>query len=169
MTSNKSKPRSGSTSPRRRRRRTRRRSDPAFQFPDIYVDESTSQVYVPNALRQRGFKVWTRREAFPNHPQVDDVTWLAHCGRRGWIAITKDQAIKRRPNEAAMVLQAQMRMFVLTGDGLLGEQQAELVVQAIPAMRRWVREQAPPFMVRITAGARTELIAPSQRLRRRRP
>lgn len=163
MTSAKSKTRSGST-PRRRRRRTKKKRQPAeFLFPHIYIDESVSQVRLSEGLRQRDLKVWTRRDVYPNEPLVDDVTWLERCGREGWVAITKDQAIRRRPNEIQMVLTAKVRMFVITTEGLSAEAQLQLVINTLPAMRRWVREQRAPFIVRISAGPKTELLAKTPR------
>jgi hypothetical protein len=109
-------------------------------------------------LRQHGFDVRTRLETFPDVQTLDDPTWLAECGRRGWIALTKDKAIKRRPAELRMVMAAKVRMFTISARGLTGSEQAELVCAAIPAMRRWVKTQPAPFLIRIVAGPRTELV-----------
>ena len=156
MTSAKSRTRSGTTS--RRRRRKRPPTDAAFHLPTFYIDESASQHYVPDALRTHEVKVKRRRDVFPEQPWVEDVVWLAHCGRYQWVAITKDHGIRHRANEIAMVRNAKVRMFVIGRAELTGQQQAELLVRALPAIRRWVKTQPAPFIVRIGADARTELI-----------
>lgn len=71
-----------------------------------------------------------------------------------------------------MLLAARVRMFVISAGGLTGRDQAELVVKAITAMRRWVATEPAPFLVRIIPGGRTELVASSRQaphtVRRRR-
>lgn len=169
MTPRKSRPRSATTSKPHKRRR-----DPAFHFPPIYVDESASQLTLPTELRNRGLKVYTRHDVFAANEPIDDPTWLSHCGRHKWIAITKDKGIRHRPAEIQMLLAARVRMFVISAGGLTGRDQAELIVKALGAMRRWVLNEPAPFAVRIMPGAKTELIAsgrhapPELRRRRRR-
>ena len=97
MSSARSKTPSGSTSKRRSGGSTR--SDVAFHFPVVYVDESASQEVLPRALRKHDIDVRTRREVFPSQSDVSDVQWLTFCGRQGWIAITKDKEIQHRANE----------------------------------------------------------------------
>jgi hypothetical protein len=75
------------------------------------------------------------------------------------VAITKDKAIKRRPAEIRMLIVARVRMFTIAAGGLSGEEQADLIVSSLPAMRRWVKTTPAPFLVRIVAGPRTERVA----------
>jgi hypothetical protein len=42
---------------------------------------------------------------------VDDVTWLADSAARGWVALGKDQRIRRRPAEKAAVRRDGARGF----------------------------------------------------------
>jgi hypothetical protein len=114
-------------------------------------------------LRRRSFTVFTRHEIYADRPDVDDVTWLSDCGSRGWVALTKDRAIKRRPAEIAAVLNARVRMFVIGAGNLTADQQAAAVIAAAAAMRRWVSEQPAPFIVKLAADGRTALVAPHAR------
>jgi hypothetical protein len=120
-------------------------------------------VTLARALTEHGFRVLTRHEVFAANQQVDDPMWLDRCGRERWVAITKDKGIRHRPAEIQMVLQARVRMFIISAGGLTALEQAELIVEAIPAMRRWVLSTPPPFAVRIMSGARTVLVAHAPR------
>jgi len=50
-------------------------------------------------LRALGFAVHTMRSVYgPDAEEtVPDVVWLEQAGRAGWVALTKDDAIRRRP------------------------------------------------------------------------
>ena len=156
MKSARSRTRSGTTSSRASRRKPR--PDSAFAFPGFYADESATQTILPNALRARGFHVETRRSVFPTDPLVTDPVWLDRCGREGWVAITKDKAIWRRPGELRILKLSKVPMFVISAGSLTGTEQAELVCEAIPSIRRIVKSTPPPFIVRILAGARVEFV-----------
>jgi hypothetical protein len=95
---------------------------------------------------------------FPEDPLVSDPVWLDRCGRDGWVAITKDKAIWRRPGELRILRLSKVSMFVISAGSLTGAEQAALAVKAITSIRRIVKATPPPFVVRIVAGARTEFV-----------
>lgn len=87
-----------------------------------------------------------------------DVDWLPDVGRNGWVLITKDKNIRKRPLELQALRESGVRAFVLTSGGLNGEDQARVFKEALPAMLRLLRRTKPPFIARVTAESTVSLI-----------
>lgn len=81
-----------------------------------------------------------------------DVEWLAEAGRRGWVVLTKDSAIRRNPHEKAMFRDARVRVFALSRKDLSGQEMAELFVKALPGMKKRAATIKPPFVFSIARG-----------------
>lgn len=127
----------------------------------FYVDECLGK-FVPVEIIAAGYDV---RPWFEHFPGVSDVEWLPEIGREGWVLLTKDKDIRRRPLEVEAILNSHVKAFVLTATDLRREAQAAVFVKA---MRRIVRicAQRGPFIYNLT---RTGQLAPvpAQVLRRR--
>ncbi len=52
-----------------------------------------------------------------------------------------------------------MRTFVFTGDNVSGVEMAELIIEALPRMRRLLASTPGPFIARITAAGHLAIIA----------
>jgi hypothetical protein len=100
------------------------------------------------ALRQVGEEVHVHDDYF--FPDQRDETWLREVGRRGWVVLTKDSRIRYRGPELAALQRARVRAFVLTSGDLQGTEMAEIFVRALPAIKRFVAKNAPPFIARVT-------------------
>ena len=83
-----------------------------------------------------------------------DAVWLARAGAEGWVVLTKDQGIQKRPNELAAVVSARVRQFVLVDVGLTAPQMAEILIRARKAMERLLKRREPPFIASITKHGR---------------
>jgi hypothetical protein len=95
---------------------------------------------------------------------TEDAIWLAHAGSQGWVVLTKDQRIQKRPNELAAVLTARVRQFVLVDAGLTAPQMAKVFVQARKSMERLLRRREAPFIASITKnGTLSRRVYPRQR------
>jgi len=117
---------------------------------------------VPGELRAAGYDVRPWYEHFAGQP---DVGWLPAIGNRGWVLLTKDKDIRRRPLEIEAILNAHIRAFVLTATELGREEQAGIFLRAMPKIHRICRRPGP-FIYNITRmGNFAEL---SRRLLRRR-
>lgn len=113
--------------------------------PFVYfVDECLGRHIVPDALR-RAVEAGEHIEVLPQG--TADVDWipLAHAG--GWVCLTKDRALRRRPNELTALLAATLAVFVV-GEAR-GEAQAARIVRALPTIRRVLRSRAAPLIARI--------------------
>ncbi len=89
---------------------------------------------------------------------TQDVDWLPHVGERRWILITKDKSIRKREIELLALNEARVRTFVLTAAGLKGDEQAQVLKEALPAILRLLRRRASHFIARVTADANVEII-----------
>jgi len=97
------------------------------------------------------FRKTEQRPACPiTSPDVDDRDWLPLIGSEGWLVITRDKAIQRRPGEKQAVLDHKVKMAAITSEGNLSVfEQVEVV------MVRWrelesFQELPGPFIYSIT-------------------
>jgi predicted nuclease of predicted toxin-antitoxin system len=127
-------------------------------FPPFYVDESLSQVFLPEALRQRGFTVYRVTDKFERG--VTDPEWLPVAGENGWIVLTKDKAIRKRPNEMTALVNSGVRAFVLSAGEITGPDQATLFVRVLPQIVRFVEQMPAPFLIRVGKDGRCEVLHP---------
>lgn len=116
----------------------------------FFVDRSLGGKKVVDALRAAGASVIVHDDVFAQDTQ--DVDWLAEAGRRDWVVLTKDSAIRRNPHEKAMYQHAGVRVFALTRKDLSGQEMADIFVAALPGMRRRAIEIMPHFIFSISRG-----------------
>jgi hypothetical protein len=91
-------------------------------------------------MRALGLVVHTMRSVFgPGAEEtVPDTVWLEKVGRAGWVALTKDDAIRRRPAELEALVAHGVRAFCLTNANLTGEQQRDRFLANVTLARGWI-------------------------------
>lgn len=72
------------------------------------------------------------------------------AGREAWIVITRDQAIRRKPNELRAFREAKLIMFALASGNASAEDTARLVVSLYPKILRKAQSSKPPAMFSVT-------------------
>jgi hypothetical protein len=87
-----------------------------------------------------------------------DEEWLTRAGNEGWIVLTKDKLIRKRPIEREALVAAAVRAFVFTGGNMSGVEMAESIVAAIPRMLRVIASTRAPFIARITGSGIVDVI-----------
>ena len=117
----------------------------------FFVDRSLGGKLIVAALREAGATVVVHDEHFAQN--TPDVDWLAEAGRRCWVVLTKDDAIRRNPLELAMYRRARLRVFTLARQGLSGQEMAAIFVKALAGMLRRAEAIEPPFIFSISRGA----------------
>ena len=65
-----------------------------------------------------------------------DVEWIQKVSQQVWIAITRDQNIRRKPNELAAIRASRAIIFVFTSGNLSAEDTARILLQALPRVYR---------------------------------
>ncbi len=82
-------------------------------------------------------------------PETHDDVWIPDIGARGWVILTKDKAIQRRPNEIAALLAASTAVFVFSAGNVLGERIGLSLAVALPGIRKAVRRFTVPMLGRV--------------------
>lgn len=114
----------------------------------FFVDRSLGRRWVPEALARAGLRVELHDQHFA--PSAPDVEWLQEAGRRGWIVVTRDDAIRRRPLERRALLEAGVRVFVVRAPGAPGPELAELLSRRAQALVSFARAQPAPFVAAVS-------------------
>ena len=117
----------------------RRRGHAPHEF---LVDRSLSQVLPPTELRRVGLIVYTLTNVYGElgAQAVEDTEWISLAAQRGWVVLTKDDRIRRRPAERQAIEDGKVRVFCLTNAGLAFAEQADYFIsnrfRIIQASRR---------------------------------
>jgi predicted nuclease of predicted toxin-antitoxin system len=122
--------------------------DAAPDEPIFFVDRSLGGKLVVQALRDAGARIIVHDDVLPQ--DTKDVEWLAEAGRRNWIVLTKDSAIRRNPHEKSMFRDAGVRVFALARKDLSGQEMAEIFANALEGMRKRAMTIEPPFIFSIS-------------------
>jgi PIN like domain len=77
---------------------------------------------------------------------------LKEAGKRGWVVLTCDQHIRRRPNELQAFRDNGVVAFVLTAGDASAAETAALVCRLYPKLIRKARATKPPSMFSVTLG-----------------
>lgn len=103
------------------------------------LDEDLASRSILAALRAAGLEVTTVPEQFGRGAK--DVDWLPIAGKRGYVVLTKDKAMRRTPLEVAAVLDARVLYFSLTHGNLTAAQMASAILAAVPHVEGIVRSR----------------------------
>lgn len=96
------------------------------------------------ALRDAGIPFIAHHERFSD--DIPDEDWLGVAGTEGWIVITRDKNIRRKPNEIKAYRDNNVIAFVLASGNATAEDTARLVVALHPRILRKARTIKPPAM-----------------------
>ena len=124
--------------------------------PIFFLDRSLGKKRVATALREAGAVLHIHDDHFP--PDAKDEDWLAEVGRHGWIVLTKDYRIRYRHVERLALMKAGVAAFILTSGDLQGEEMAQIFVNALPKMTRFLQKHAKPFIAKIAKDGSVSLL-----------
>jgi hypothetical protein len=126
--------------------------------PVFFVDRSLGKA-VGAALRAAGAAVELHDDHFAG--AAPDDQWIPEVTNRGWVILTKDKTIRRRPDELQALLTSRARVFTLPSGNLRGDAMAERFVRHLPEMERLALSQPPPFVANLYHDG-PQLILPRQ-------
>lgn len=89
-----------------------------------------------------------------------DLDLLPRIGKQGWILLTKDNQIRRRPLEVEAFIAARLRVFVFESAEMTSEEMLAAFRKALPAASRVVKQRKPPFVMRIGMTGRVSPLWP---------
>jgi predicted nuclease of predicted toxin-antitoxin system len=131
-------------------------SKPPDQPLTFFVDECLGTEKVPRALVAAGMHVKTLADVFQKG--LKDIDWLTALRGEDWIVLTKDKNIRRRPLEAQALIAANLRVFVVTATDLTGDETGDVLVEAVPKIRRFCKKHRPPFIAGVTRMSEVTLL-----------
>jgi hypothetical protein len=105
-------------------------------------------------LQLAGIEVVRHADHFDD--DTPDEEWIAEVAKRGWIAISHDKRISRRPNERAAVMNAHLALIVVVG-GVPTALLAQNFVSTLPVIERFLGRHDPPFVARLYRPTPTDL------------
>ncbi len=74
------------------------------------------------------------------------------------MVLTQDDRIRYHALELGALLDAEVRAFVLTAKGLRGEENAAIIVNALPAVLRALARHSGPFVARIARNSKVDML-----------
>lgn len=138
--------------------------------PVLFLDECLGTKEVSAALQAVGAKVEVLLDHFASG--CPDEEWLPEVGAKlgldprdatGWVALTKDKWIRRRPAEMAALQRAGVAAFVLSSKELTGKEMGAALVSAYPKIRGLLRNYMPPFVAAVDKSGAVKLLTTPQR------
>ena len=126
----------------KKRSATKPPPEPVVYFIDRSLGRTAGLV-----LRDAGATVELHDDHFAQ--DTPDAELLPKVGERGWLFITKDKRIRYSVLEREAVIKSNLRVFVLAGGNLSGEQMGTLLLSNRAKIERLARKQKPPFIAGI--------------------
>jgi predicted nuclease of predicted toxin-antitoxin system len=137
-----------------RRRKSKRRSgtsippEKQLERYTFFVERSLGENKVAQALRNIGLNVERHKDRFAQ--DANDVDWLAVCGQRGWVVLTKDKAIRYNELELAALISAGVATFVIASGEMRAEDMSDAFIKALPQIARFLKNKEMPFIARVS-------------------
>jgi hypothetical protein len=116
--------------------------------PVLFIDRDAWSRALGEALTAAGIDFVAHHQRFA--PAAPDTEWLSVAGTEGWLVLTRDQNIRRRPNELAAVRAAGLCLFVLGQGNLSAAETASIVVDTWPRILRAARGARRPAIFTLT-------------------
>ena len=112
--------------------------------PEFFIDRNLGKS-IARGLRELGFTVHTMASVYGEKrgQRLADQVWLRDVGKRGWVVLTKDDAIRRRPAERDALIEAGVRVFCLTAAQLRGAEQLARFAENRDRILRRARHPGP--------------------------
>lgn len=116
--------------------------------PLLFIDRCAWSRRLGEALRNAGIPFIAHHEKF--EPACPDDEWLEVAGDSGWIVLTRDKAIRRKPNELRAFCEHKVIAFALASGNASAEDTARLVLALYPIILRKAKGAKPPAMFSVT-------------------
>jgi hypothetical protein len=118
---------------------------------EIFLDRTHGK-RMSEMLRRVGFTVHHIYDVYPGtaHESVDDPVWIQLCGEKGWIAISGDKRLETVPENRQAVINARLKVFVLTDSNSKPEVWAAAVIVGHFKMAEIIDGNDGPFFVNIS-------------------
>jgi|SRR5947209_3383889 len=107
-------------------------------------------------MRALGLDVIAHQERFPH--AEDDIPILKECGRRRWVYVAKDLAVRKNPAELRALQKARIHAIFLHGRRRPASYIIENFRVALPKIMATLTASSAPVHLIITAGGRVDVV-----------
>ena len=114
---------------------------------EFFTDRDLGGEIFPRILAQAGVRVHRHADHFV--PDAPDHEWLPVVAGRGWVILSNDLAILRRPLERDAVMRSGARLLVLVGGDARAADLARNFVNTLPAVERFLARHPAPFIAKL--------------------
>lgn len=122
---------------------------PPFAELVYYLDANLDGPEITTGLRAGGVRCERHRDYFDQ--DAEDATWIPDVAARGWVIVTRDLAIKRRPFERAAWQAANAILVEIRGAKLNAEALVALLlgVHARGRLDAYISKRVPPMIIHL--------------------
>jgi predicted nuclease of predicted toxin-antitoxin system len=78
-------------------------------------------------------------------------------GDRGWVVLTKDEAIAKNQLELMAIARAEVKVFILSSGNLTRQDMADLFIEVLEKMKKFAQGNQAPFIAKVSKDRRVEL------------
>jgi hypothetical protein len=112
-----------------------------------YLDANLDGLELVRRLRVEGMRCEPHRDHFA--PDALDEAWIPAIASRGWVIVTRDFAIQRRPTERAAWTAANATVVMLRGEKLSAVDMANMLLAAYAEGRldNFIAKRTPPMII----------------------
>lgn len=112
----------------------------------FFIDNNLS-VQLANGMRAFGEDVVHLTDMFP--AETEDVTWLQEIGAKEIYLVTRDEGVRRHPNELLAIKQHRVGAFFLGGKSRNRCELIQQLVRSWPRMKALADSTRRPFIFRV--------------------
>jgi hypothetical protein len=122
----------------------------------FFVDRDLGRHIFPDALQAAGLTVERHHDHFA--PTAEDKDWLPVVAENGWVVLTGDQHILRRPLEVAAIRQSKALVLVLVGNHSPATELAANFVNTLPKIHEALGAMKAPAVAKVYRPSPTTLV-----------
>ncbi len=116
--------------------------------PVLFIDRCAWSNRLGDALSASNIAFIPHHKRFA--PDCPDEDWLPVVGKSGWVVLTRDKNIRRKPNELRAFKENRVLAIVLSSGQASAADTADLVIRLYPKLMRKVQNAKPPAMFTVT-------------------
>lgn len=112
-----------------------------------YLDANLDGPDLVSRLRAAGMRCEPHRDHF--RADAEDVVWIPAIASRGWVIVTRDFAIQRRPAERDAWTKARATVVMLRGERLSADAMLAILLgaHANGRMDNYIAKRRPPMIL----------------------
>jgi hypothetical protein len=129
---------------------------PPEQKAIYFLDENVDGPLLAEALRAEGLEVRQHRECFAQG--AEDERWIPTVAASGWVIVTRDIAIKRRPAERTAWIAANAVVVMIRSEQpLSAADMAATLIRIRARLENYISKRIPPMIIFVRPDGDIEL------------